>query len=193
MSFPQTTSRCHDLFSNITTISPADVEMDTLSISGPQSTGDPRASSSINQPDLAVPGQPTSEMVEDKRKPDEHATFDADINKSFSSTWLDIIIGNQSLLEANLLPLLVTIAQQNNYTIDLATAANMMEQKQYEWLRDFLIGKWRGRSFTEARRLSECPLCTFPVLRATFFLSRNPTPININIFIIHRCYNVWSW
>ena len=160
------------------------MEKDTLSISRPQSTDDPQASPSISQPDLAVPGQPTSEMVEDKRKSDEHATFDAVIIKTYPSQLLDNAIGNETPLEGLLLAVLVTIAEQNDYTISFATAENMM--KEYEWLRDFLIGKWQDGSFTEARRLSECPLCTFRVLRATFFLSRNPTPsININIIIIH--------
>jgi hypothetical protein len=162
--------------------------MDTLSISGPQSTGDPRASPSISQPDLAVPGQPTSEIVEDTLEPDVHAAFDIQINKSFSLLLLDM----EEQLGGILLSLLVKIAQQNNHTIDLATAAKMMQK--YEWLQDFLIGKWRDGSFTEARRLSESPRCTFPVLRATIFHSRNPTiSINSNIFIIHRCYNVRSW
>ena len=145
------------------------MEKDTLSISGPQSTGDLRASPSISQPDLAVPGEPTSEMVEDKWKSDEHAAFDTDINDEFPLTLLELVMNMERPLTAMLSSLLEKIAEQNNHKIHLVTALKMMEQKEYKWLRDFLIAKWRDGSFTEARRLSECPLCTFPVLRATFF------------------------
>lgn len=163
ISFPQTTSHCHDLFSNIATISPADVEMDTLSISGPQSTGDPRASPSISQPDLAVPDQPTSEMVEDTLEPDVHAAFDIQINESFPLLLLDL----KDSLEGTILSLIKTIAGQNDHKITVGNAEDIVNK--YKWLRRFLVEHWQERTFTKLRRLSECPRCTFPVLRATFF------------------------
>jgi hypothetical protein len=151
---------------------------------------------STSQPDLAVPGEPTSEMVEDKRKPNEHAAFDTDINKEFPLALLDLVIGVERQLGAILLSLLVDIAQQNNHTIDLMTAANMMKQKEHKWLRDFLIGKWRDRSFMEARRLSECPLLYLPrgQVHVSCFPSRNPsTCISQIIFTTTRFGDGWSW
>ena len=44
----------------------------------------------MSQPDLAVPGQPTSEMVEDTLEPDVHAAFDIQIKNSFSLLLLDM-------------------------------------------------------------------------------------------------------
>jgi hypothetical protein len=137
-----------------------------MAIREPQGTDVTEFPLSTSQPDLAVPGEPTSKMMEDKRKPNEHAAFDTNLNKGFPLTWLDTMMDEEQL-GAILLSLLVKIAQQNNHTIDLAKAANMMKQERNEWLRDFLIGKWRDGSFTEVRRLSECPLCTFPVDKFT--------------------------
>ena len=45
----------------------------------------------MSQPDLAVPGQPTSEMVEDTLEPDVHAAFDIQIKNSFSLLLLDMM------------------------------------------------------------------------------------------------------
>ena len=133
-----------------------------MAIWEPQDTDVTEFPPSASQPDVAVSGEPTSEMVEDKRKSDEHAAFDTDLNHKFPLTLLDIFMGEE-LFSAMLSSLIAKIAEQNNHKIDLVTALKMMEQKEYKWLQDFLIAKWRDGSFTEARRLSECPLCTFPL------------------------------
>ena len=134
-----------------------------MAIWEPQDTDVTEFPPSASQPDVAVSGEPTSEMVEDKRKSDEHAAFDTDINDEFPLTLLELVMNTERQLTAMLSSLLEKIAEQNNHKIDLATALKMTEQKEYKWLRDFLIAKWRDGSFTEARRLSKCPLCTFPL------------------------------
>ena len=75
-------------------------------------------------------------------------------------TWRTFV-REEDLRETFLMALLQTIARQNNHTIPIAEAEYMI--RKHKWLRGFLIAKWQGRSFTEVRRLSECPLCTFAV------------------------------
>jgi len=135
-------------------VPPADVEMDTLSIRGHQDTGVPGLSPSTSQPELAVPGYPTSEMVKDKRTPDEHAALDLPIKTS------------KSLLKWNLedpeecddfLPILVKKIAQNNGLIDVAESN--IYQENHKWLSELLVTEWRAGSFRKVRRLSERPLC----------------------------------
>ena len=137
-------------------VPPADVEMDTLSIRGPQDTGVPGLSPSTSQPDLVVPNEPTSEMVKEKQTVDEHATLDSAINAS-KLTKLDL----EDLVyhEATLLGLLIQITEQNNYTIDYAEASKIIVQ-HCDWLTESLVKGWRAGSFKKVRHLSECPLCT---------------------------------
>ncbi len=120
--------------------------MDTLPIRGPQGTDVPGIPPSTSQPDLAVPGESTSEMVDDKL--DDHTALDKQIMDDYPS------LGMKKALKASLGSLLTEIAQQNNLTL-MGNPADMF--KQYEWLSDFLIEKWQERSFSEVRRLSECP------------------------------------
>jgi len=129
-----------------------------LSIWGPQDTDVPGLSPSTSQLDLAVPNEPTSEMVQDKRKSCDHDALDRDINEDYPSILLDLAV---PLRDSVLFSLLVAIAQQNRFTINVGRAEEMVQQK-YRWLHDFLIGEWREKKFTKVRRLSECPLCTFP-------------------------------
>jgi len=127
-------------------------------IPGSQDTDMPGLSPSTSQPEFAVPNDPTSEIVEDRR---DHDVLNKQINDRFPST------GDTMAMCEGLLPsLLVNIARQNNITINIGTADNMIEE-QYKWLREFLIEKWRGKSFTKVRRLSECPLCIFPMDKFT--------------------------
>jgi len=126
--------------------------MDTLPIRGPQGTDVPGIPPSTSQPDLAVPGESTSEMVEDKL--DDHTALDKQIMDDFPSTVLSTLLDKKKALKGSLGSLLTEIAQQNNLTL-MGNPADMF--KQYEWLSDFLIEKWQERSFSEVRRLSECP------------------------------------
>ena len=133
--------------------------MDTPFIQGPQGTDTPGISPSTSQPDLAVAGEPNSKMVGDKRKLDDHAALDAHINDNFKTSMLD---------EANIYPLnyilaalLGAISKQIGREITPVVTHTMITQ--YDWLRDFLVAEWRKKSFTKVRRLSECPLCIFPV------------------------------
>ena len=167
-----------------------------MAIREPQDTDVTEFPPSASQPDLAVSGEPTSEMVEDKRKSDEHAAFDTDLNHEFPLAYLMLSVGKEWSFPAILSSLIAKIAEQNNHKIDLVTALKMMEQKEYKWLRDFLIAKWRDGSFTEARRLSECPLCTFPLdkFHVSCSPSRNPsTCIRQIIFTTRRFGDGWSW
>jgi hypothetical protein len=137
---------------------PSDVEMDTMSIQEPQDADTLGIPPSTSQPDLAVAGEPTSEMVEDKRKPGDNVALDAQINDTFKST----LLGQPTeLLESTLLALLKVISKQIDHEITLSDAENMANQ--HGWLRDFLVAQWHQKSFTKVRRLSECPLCIFPV------------------------------
>ena len=136
--------------------------MDTMFIQGPQDTDMPGISPSTSQPDLAVIGEPTSEMVEDKRKPDDHVALDAQINNTFKSTMLD---QPTSILDFTLLALLMENSKQIDHEITVVDASNMVDQ--HGWLRDFLVAEWHKKSFTKVRRLSECPLCIFPVDTST--------------------------
>ena len=126
--------------------------MDTLPIGGPQGIDVPGIPPSTSQPDLAVPDEPTSEMVEGKL---DDTALDKQIMDDFPS------LGMKKALKGSLAYLLTEIAQQNNLTIEMWDAGDMLER--YEWLSDFLIKKWQERSFSEVRRLSECPPCAFPV------------------------------
>ena len=132
--------------------------MDTLPIGGPQGTDVPGIPPSTSQPDLAVLDEPTSEMVEGK--------LDDTALNGFSSTLLSTLLDDEDMkiaLKGTLASLLIAIAKQNNLTIKFGNAEDMLEH--HEWLWDFLIKKWQERSFSEVRRLSECPLCqcAFPV------------------------------
>jgi len=97
-------------------------------------------------------------MVQDKRKSCDHGALDRHINQYYPSTLLDLAV---PLRDSVLFSLLVAIAQQNGFTINVGRAEDMVQRK-YEWLHGFLIHEWREKSFTKVRRLSECPLCTFP-------------------------------
>ena len=136
--------------------------MDTLPIGGPQGTDVPGIPPSTSQPDLAVPDEPTSEMVGGKL---DDTALDKQIMDEFSSTLLSTLLDMdmKRVLKATLASLLTAIAEQNNLTIKIWNAEDMLEH--HEWLWDFLIKKWQERSFSEVRRLSECPLCqcAFPV------------------------------
>jgi len=137
--------------------------MDTLPIRGPQGTDLPGIPPSTSQPDLAVPDEPTSEMVEGKL---DDTALDKQIMDDFPSTLLSTLLGmdmKKPFKKATLASLLTAIAQQNNLTIKIGNAEDMLQH--HKWLLDFLIKKWQGRSFSEVRRLSECPLCqcAFPL------------------------------
>jgi hypothetical protein len=138
-------------------IPPADVEIDTLPIRGSQGIDVPGNLPPTSQHDLAVPGEPTSEMVEDKLDHDDDTTLNKQIMGHFPSTLSSTLLngGNEEPIEAALASLLTVIAQKNNLTIRLGYAQDMLGR--YEWLRGLLIEKWQEESFTEVRRLSECP------------------------------------
>ena len=119
-------------------VPPADVEMDTLSIQGPQDTGMPGLSPSTSQPELAVPGYPTSEMVKDKWTPDEHATLDLPIKTSkllLKLDWEDLEEFDDAL------PVLVKKIAQNNGLIDIAEVTNIY-QENHKWLSELLVTEW---------------------------------------------------
>jgi len=116
----------------------------------------PGLSPSTSQPDLAVPGEPISEMVKDKRTPDEHATLNSDINTNKLLSKIDL--DDPEEREAALPVLVRKIAGQNNYIIDPVTASNIIAGHD-DWLPDLLVMEWRAGSFKKVRRLSERPLC----------------------------------
>ena len=116
----------------------------------------PGLSPSTSQPDLAVPNEPTSEMVKEKRTVDEHATLDSAIN---ASKLAKLDLEDPVYREAALPGLLIQIAEQNNYTIDIAEVSKIIIQHR-DWLTEFLVKGWRAGSFKKVRRLSERPLCT---------------------------------
>jgi hypothetical protein len=138
-----------------------DVDKDTLTIQGPQDTDSPGILPSPGWPDLAVIDEPTSEMIKDKRKPDDNIALDAQIYTTFRlREILDDL--KSSVVEVALPLLLMEISKQIDHEITLVDAVNMVHQ-QHPWLQDLLIAEWRKRSFTKVRRLSECPLCIFHV------------------------------
>ena len=137
-------------------VPPADVEMDTLSIRGPQDTGMPGLSPSTSQPELAIPGYPTSEMVKDKRTPNEHVTLDLPIKTSkllLKLNWEDPEECDVAL------PILVKKIAQNNDLIDVAEVSNIY-QENCKWLSELLVMEWRAGSFRRVCHLSEHPLCS---------------------------------
>ena len=126
----------------------------------PQDTHTPGISPSTSRPDLAVIGEPTSEMVEDKRKPDDHVALDAQINDTFKLTQL-LDEMDSKRLNYTLPSLLGEISQQIGHEMAVVDTYNMVSR--HGWLRDLLVAQWHKKSFTKVRRLSECPLCIFPV------------------------------
>lgn len=149
------------------------VEMDT-----PLTGQVPSYVDSDSDPDLAVPGQPDSKMVEDKWKPEDHAFLDAYLNNCYPFQPY-----SRPVLELILVDMVNKFAEQNGHKVE---AKKIIED--YEWFRGFLIMQWQSKSFMKVRRLGECPLHTFPMNRIARFIfpSRNSTaPIN-HTFIIRR-------
>jgi len=154
--------------------------MDTLPIGGPQGIDVPGIPPSTSQPDLAVPDEPTSEMVEGKL---DDTALDKQIMDDFPSTLLSTLLDDEDMkiaLKGTLASLLIAIAKQNNLTIKFGNAEDMLEH--HEWLWDFLIKKWQERSFSEVRRLSECPLC-----QCAF-----PGTSSCNLISVQKSYNLYQ-
>ena len=115
----------------------------------------PGLSPSTSQPELAVPGYPTSEMVKDKWTPHEHATLDLPIKTSkllLKLDWEDPEEFDDAL------PILVKKIAENNGLIDVAEVTNIY-QENHKWLSELLVTEWQAGSFRRVRRLSERPLC----------------------------------
>jgi len=140
----------------------SDVEMDLPgpSVQGPQGTDvqlglSPPTGQVASDGDFAVPGKLGSRMVKDERNPSDHAALDAQILEIYSQSLVPLVLSDR---KAVLLGILVKITRQNDYDTMVEKILNT-----HGWLQDFLIGQWQEKSFTNARRLSECPLYAFPV------------------------------
>lgn len=111
--------------------------------------------------DFAVSGKPGSRMVKDERNPSDHwhAALDAQILEIYPQSLVPVVLSDP---KAVLLGILVKITRQNDYDTMVEKILNT-----HGWLQDFLIGQWQEKSFTNARRLSECPLYAFPMNSVT--------------------------